>query len=314
MIQLVVTQAGRSPHTIVIGGVTNVGRGPGNDLMLVDPMVSWNHAVLWVEGGRLWVRDLGTTNGTWVGGVRISAPTAVTVGERLRFGLAVEAEVQRRLSDEEQNPWMVEDLTGGVRLPLRDGFVIGASPSADLVFPGEKPIAATFRLQGDVPWIEGEAGRFRVVAGEVMVVQYRPIVVRQRSQWQATRTDSDVRSQVALYRLTLDVGNPTGPRATVTDLVSRVEAMLEGNRAVMLYVLGRRRADDLAAGLHDAEIGWCTNEEVQTAIWGQLGDSNKLHVLLYRLRGELRGLGFDPAFIEKQQGYVRLQVAEVVVR
>jgi hypothetical protein len=314
MIQLVVTQPGRSPHTVVIDGVTNVGRGPGNDLMLMDPMISWNHAVLWVEGNQLWVRDLGSTNGTWIQDRRVTTATVLEPGDRIRFGVAVEVVVERPLATPDVNPWMVEDLGSGVRIPLRDGFVIGASPKADIVVPGEKAIAAVLRVTDGVVWIEGEGQRHPVGVGELLVVQDRPIVLRKLGSSAHTPTDLEESSRKPPYRLTLDVDGPTGPRASVTDLNTRIEAQLDGNRAVMLYVLGRRRSEDLTRGRKESDAGWCSNDEVQTGIWGKSGDSNKLHVLLYRLRGELRELGFDPLFIEKQQGYVRIRVAEVIVR
>lgn len=314
MIQLVVTQPGRNPHTVLIDGVTNVGRGPGNDLMLMDPMISWNHAVLWVEGDQLWVRDLGSTNGTWVHDRRVTAATALQPGDRLRFGVAVEAVVERRQQASDPNAWMVEDLGSGVRVPLRDGFTIGADPHADLVVPGPKAIVAVLRLEDGVVYIEGDSGRHPVSAGELLVVQDRPIVLRKMGSSAHTPTDLEESARKPPYRLTLDVDGPTGPRASVTDLNTRIEAQLDGNRAVMLYVLGRRRSDDLSRGRKESDAGWCSNDEVQTGIWGKSGDSNKLHVLLYRLRGELRELGFDPLFIEKQQGFVRIRVAEVVVR
>ena len=34
----------------------HVGRGPSNHVVLADDTVSWNHAQLWVEAGRAWVR------------------------------------------------------------------------------------------------------------------------------------------------------------------------------------------------------------------------------------------------------------------
>ncbi|MGK0347601.1 MAG: hypothetical protein ACI855_003688, partial [Myxococcota bacterium] len=45
-------------------------------------------------------------------------------------------------------------------------------------------------------------------------------------------------------------------------------------------------------------------------VWGRgAGEDNKLHVLVYRLRNELKKAGFDPWFIEKRRKYIRARIA-----
>jgi hypothetical protein len=72
-----------------------IGRVPENDLQLVDDKVSRHHAVVELQdGGRVVLHDLGSRNGTFVDGVRLSGSRVLTGGERLRFGdeqLRVEA-------------------------------------------------------------------------------------------------------------------------------------------------------------------------------------------------------------------------------
>ena len=48
-----------------------VGRAESADLKLVSNRVSREHAVLSWEAGQFWIRDLGSTNGTFVNGTRI---------------------------------------------------------------------------------------------------------------------------------------------------------------------------------------------------------------------------------------------------
>ncbi len=48
--------------------------------------ISAEHARLTREGGRWWVTDLGTTNGTFVNGVRVERPTRLMAGDEVRFG------------------------------------------------------------------------------------------------------------------------------------------------------------------------------------------------------------------------------------
>ena len=63
-----------------------LGRERGCDVVLRDPRASRRHAELRpLTGGRVLLRDLGSTNGTWVGGERI-AEAVLAGGEELRLG------------------------------------------------------------------------------------------------------------------------------------------------------------------------------------------------------------------------------------
>ncbi len=64
-----------------------VGRGRECQLVLDDPLVSRRHAVLFVDGGRVTVEDLGSRNGTLVNGARIEAAVMLEEGDRLTIGV-----------------------------------------------------------------------------------------------------------------------------------------------------------------------------------------------------------------------------------
>lgn len=68
-----------------VGGTVYVGRSPENDVFLVDPSVSRRHAVLEVRGDLLLVRDLASTNGTFVNGERVQLRT-LQPGDVVAFG------------------------------------------------------------------------------------------------------------------------------------------------------------------------------------------------------------------------------------
>ena len=48
-----------------------VGRGPGNSITLDDLSIARRHARLTVDSGHLFVEDLGSSSGTFVGGQRL---------------------------------------------------------------------------------------------------------------------------------------------------------------------------------------------------------------------------------------------------
>lgn len=63
-----------------------VGRHPGSSIVLADTFISGEHARLARHDGRWWVADLGSTNGTFVNGIRVERPTPLEDGDEVRFG------------------------------------------------------------------------------------------------------------------------------------------------------------------------------------------------------------------------------------
>jgi DNA-binding winged helix-turn-helix (wHTH) protein len=73
-------------HLPLPPGETIVGRDPSAGVWLDSPSVSRRHARIRVDGARVVVEDLGSKNGTHVGGCRVSAPVALSDGDTVRFG------------------------------------------------------------------------------------------------------------------------------------------------------------------------------------------------------------------------------------
>jgi predicted component of type VI protein secretion system len=65
-----------------------IGR-EGCDVNLMDPEVSRRHATIRDQGGSLAIEDLGSTNGTFVNGSRITAVTVLNDGDEVRLGNTV---------------------------------------------------------------------------------------------------------------------------------------------------------------------------------------------------------------------------------
>jgi ABC-type multidrug transport system ATPase subunit/pSer/pThr/pTyr-binding forkhead associated (FHA) protein len=63
-----------------------IGRDPACDLPLAFPMISWRHAKLTREAGGILVEDLGSRNGTFVGGIRITGKVLAKPGQEIGLG------------------------------------------------------------------------------------------------------------------------------------------------------------------------------------------------------------------------------------
>ncbi len=71
------------------GNVWKIGRTEQNAIVLPDDMVSRNHAVIQELGdGEFYLIDMGSRNGSFVNGRRLTAPVALHDGDRLSFGEA----------------------------------------------------------------------------------------------------------------------------------------------------------------------------------------------------------------------------------
>jgi len=62
-----------------------VGRAPTSDIAVIDPTISRRHAELECSDDRVIVRDLGSSNGTFLNGTRVDS-AVVAVGDTLTFG------------------------------------------------------------------------------------------------------------------------------------------------------------------------------------------------------------------------------------
>jgi putative peptide zinc metalloprotease protein len=91
-LELVLADATRVP---VLAEMT-IGRSPGSTVQLEDPTVSRLHARISGNGGGVpFIEDAGSSHGTWIDGQRLSQPTALHDGAKIRIG-DQEMRVERR--------------------------------------------------------------------------------------------------------------------------------------------------------------------------------------------------------------------------
>jgi putative peptide zinc metalloprotease protein len=111
-LELVLADATRVP---VVGELT-IGRAPGVSLLLSDPSVSRMHARITADAV---LEDAGSSHGTWLDGVRLTEPSPLRDGAKIRLGDAELLVERRRESTEAGRTIVVQQ--GAVMAPLPPG-------------------------------------------------------------------------------------------------------------------------------------------------------------------------------------------------
>jgi FHA domain/Domain of unknown function (DUF1707) len=79
-------EALRLPLELVRNRPLTLGRSRYCDVVVAHDTVSRRHAELWRDGDRCYVTDLGSSNGTWVGGRRVERERRVRSGDQILLG------------------------------------------------------------------------------------------------------------------------------------------------------------------------------------------------------------------------------------
>ena len=151
--RLAVTQGPEEGAEITVEGRTvRVGSGPANDLVIEDPSISAAHFTIEPDEQGFLLRDLESTNGTFVDGYRVRA-----------IYLPTEARIEVGHSRFE-----FSTLSGEVEIPVsnrnRFGGLLGHSPAMRQVFAICEKVADT----DSSVLVEGESGTGKEVAARAL--------------------------------------------------------------------------------------------------------------------------------------------------
>ena len=87
---LVITQGSQTGQSAALAdGVILIGRGADCQIILDDDYVSTRHARVVSGENGIYLEDLGSTNGSYVNGQRITAPTTITLSDTVRIGKTI---------------------------------------------------------------------------------------------------------------------------------------------------------------------------------------------------------------------------------
>ena len=119
-----------------------VGRDPGAAVVLHDELVSRHHARITPTRGGATLEDLGSTNGTFVNGNELHAPTFTSAGDQILVGVSV---IQLRSAQQvADRPSAVRQVPAALRVPEHRPDYLppdlqGAGQGGGVAAPGAPP-------------------------------------------------------------------------------------------------------------------------------------------------------------------------------
>jgi pSer/pThr/pTyr-binding forkhead associated (FHA) protein len=272
----------KTKRSFPLGARVLVGRSHRCDLCLPHPSVSGEHAVVWWDDGRWWIRDLGSRNGTLLDGERIDhTQRPLSVGATMQFGThPLEWEVESIDPPQPMATLMAETPRSVLAV---DGLL--ALPS------GDDPQAVIY--EGAPNWMlehgdfVGPASNGMVIAlGEERWQLQLPQILP--STVEAGREDQ--RIELGMVELHFVV---SADEEHVSLAIQANDRLIElGSRAHHYALLTLARARLADAALPEGSRGWLYQDE----LYDQLQiDRERLNLLVFRARKQFAQLGIRDA-------------------
>lgn len=173
-------------------GILTIGRDITNDIVINDPEVSRHHCRLTQGSGGYTLEDLGSTNGTFVNGQRLTGPRPLSHNDMIGLGETVTLAYEGLGAGMPSDPRQAATMVGGAQpgpapaaqppsaprygqedygQPQRPadpmGYGAGAPQPSPYGAPQQQPMAYDYEYQeapyADAPYVEGGAGRWIVL-------------------------------------------------------------------------------------------------------------------------------------------------------
>ncbi len=294
----------------ILGARHLVGRSVVAHTLIRDRAVSGDQAVFQWTGSHWELRDLGSRNGTWVGGqqLRPGERRTLSKGDEIAFG-------------DPSRVWVLESAAAPTVAAWTDGIIVEGEGRL-LALPTPDDPLVVIELDPVHGWQlhrHGEASP--VTDAEVVDVGGVDYTVR-------------IPSSFTPIPVTAELGTIYSPQKTVGNMVlhfgvSADEEYIELTAKVgsarrqmpprvhhyLLLILARQRLMDESEGVADAEQGWMYTSDLRQ---GLRISPNQYYVMVHRLRREAEDLGVMDAsqLIEKRttSRQVRIGTANLTIR
>lgn len=94
-----------------------IGRENANDLVLKDPEMSRRHARITYQGGRYYIEDLGSTNGTFLNDQPVKSQTPLNHGDVIRLGESIRLTYYGLAVQNVGETYILEDPEDSIQTP-----------------------------------------------------------------------------------------------------------------------------------------------------------------------------------------------------
>lgn len=160
--------------TLTVSDSLSVGRGSDNDVVLGSKQVSRNHAVLSVLNGELYVKDLESSNGTFINEQRIEANKSTNLAANDTLGFAsfsfqVSAPVAATLANEQAAPLVTDEPALSASADMVGEL---APAAAEPVI--EEPVVKETKIEEFLPVADTPAEPVEIIEAEPVVKE--PVV------------------------------------------------------------------------------------------------------------------------------------------
>ena len=158
--------------TLTVSDSLSVGRGSDNDVVLGSKQVSRNHAVLSVLNGELYVKDLESSNGTFINEQRIEANKSTNLAANDTLGFAsfsfqVSAPVAAPLANEQAAPLVTDTDEPALSASADTVGELAPATAAEPVI--KEPVVKETKIEEFLPVADTPAAPIEIVEAEPVV-------------------------------------------------------------------------------------------------------------------------------------------------
>ncbi len=288
-------------QTVGLASRVLVGRGGAASLSLPDPLISGEHAVIWWDGTDWCIRDLGSKNGTFVAGRRITIGGFVSLapGDVLGFG---REEGWRFVEGGAPSARALDPR--GLAMVADDGFL--CLPDAD------DPQVIVYRGPYG-RWLADEDGVTRRIEADSITVGDQVYTLDLPRLHDATLDGGSLGADVASVAMRFALSRDEEHVECTVQLANGWRKLEPRAHHFLLLALARCRIDD--ASCEPAECGWVHVDDLCRMLGVRRG---LLNMQILRVRREMEGLGLSSAadVIERRSlaGTLRLITRDVSIR
>lgn len=286
----------QSGRIFALEAYTPVGRGTLGGVVLTDERVSNEHACLKWKAGRWAIRDLGSTNGTWVNGQALApgVDRELEAGNDLAFG---DRSQLFEFEDAAAPEPMVVPSEGGEPCVIQDGII--AIPNS------ENALASIFR-GADGTWTLEHSDRVvPLTHGAVFEVAGKRWRFSFPNEWKTTAKAKQLRL-VRESEFYFDVSSDEEYVALRVQSDGESVAMGQLSAFYLLLTLARIRQRDRGT-TPVAEAGWAHRDDLTRMLRCQ---EQQLNVWVHRVRSRFSTKGFldYAAVIERRDGSGQMRI------